>query len=335
MGQEMFRLKVTPFDSQNHDVGFTAYYLDSYAQMVFRGRDLYLRSFREPQMARIDTDTLEGSLIGSKGEGPGELRGGVLCMEARGPNLWAVDSGRRNKILHFVDGRFKGELTIEAMDPIAPNDGLSLAASDTHIMAPVSPRTGHLAMAYGHDGSKIPVGKIPFDKRDGELVYRLPYVNQTIWHYGGDGHWYAAFPYAAMIFKFNSRFEQVAHFTFESPVLAKHINRIHEFEPKNIRQICIPLVSDLKWFRGNLYIMSSGYLFQMEPEKGTLLSISRFSVNKPEDSGPGLKNFPIFAFREDGTLFLGHPNSYDISGHDMHQLRQPPFLQLSKGSGEM
>jgi len=323
---ELLKLKVEPFDFQNPDMGFHEYYLDSYDQMVIQGRTLYLRAHDEPQIVAINTDNFQGTRIGSQGEGPGELRSGAAYMAVRGSNLWAIDFGNREKILHFVEGRYKDAFAIDAMDPQIPLDGLSLAASDTEIVSPLSPRSGHLAMAYGFDGSKTPVGKLLIDKRDGELVYRLPHVNQTIWHFGDDGFWYAAFPYSPMVLKFDRKFKKVGHFSIEHPLLADRINQIMEFEPVRPNKRCIPLVTDIKWFRNKLYVMSSGYLFQLDPNSGDLHNIIRFSIYEPEHSGPGLKVFPLFAFRDDGAIFLGHPSCFDLSEHDMYHLKHPPFL---------
>ncbi len=324
---ETYRLQVTPFDFQSEDAGFIDYYLERYHQMVIQGDMLYLRAQDHPQIIGIHTKTSQGTRIGSMGEGPGEFRTGASMMAVVENQIWAVDFGKTDRITHYVNGRYKGAIPIDSMAPFIPSDGLSLAVSDREVIAPVSPRTGHLAMAYGFDGSKTSIGSIPFDKKDGDLVFRIPYVNQTIWHFGGDGFWYAAFPYAPMIYKFNRKFEKVGHFSIEHPVLSKHMNRIMEFEPKRPGDRCITLVSDVKWFRNRLYVMSSGYLMQLNPNSGDLLSITRFSIKDPSDSGPGLKVFPLFAFRDDGTIFLGHPVCFELSGHDMYQLQNPTFLQ--------
>ena len=95
----------------------------------------------------------------------------------------------------------------------------------------------------------------------------------------------------------------------ESSIISGLFEDIREFSPTPHFNVPLPLFTDAKIHKGDLYLMSGGQLHRIDPESGKLKSVTAFYGTGPDFAQVTLPNVTVFffAFLDDGRLFLAHP----------------------------
>ena len=328
LSQESFTISPTPFNFQSEEAGFEVFYTDHYQQMEIQGNYLYLCHRADPFILQIHLDTKEVKKIGSGGQGPGELSRGVLGMAVGPDRIWAIDSQKQKKIIGYSNsGKYLESLTVPKPGPRRFSASNSIACNNREVLVPISPGSGKLGMVIQMNGERQTVGELPFPRNqmNEDLIRKMPYINQTFWVYDNN-FWYAAFPFQPTVLKFDRNLKMVKGYHLEHALVNERFNAIMDFLPENQGQGAPALVTDMKVFKNRLYVMCvEKYLFQIDLDTGAILSISRFtSVGENEQSGPVA--YPLFAFRDNGSLFIGHPINPKLREHDLYIIENPPFL---------
>ena len=330
IAKELTRLEVVPYDFQNELAGFDDFYLKSINQIEAVGEKLVMRSRSERIILVLDTETGEKQVVGSSGDGPGEFSHGVAAMGVKGDQIWAISSGHLDRLMNFRNGEFVSSRIIHTSPLLGRGFVNALACSGDSVVVPASPSTKHLGMIYDTSGKARGIGNLVFYRlEDRELLTRIPAINHTTWLFARD-HWYAVFNYLPQIQVFDKGGTLVDTFSLEHPSIADAYGKVLDFDPKKARSHPGPLIEDMKFFRGNLYVMASGILFRLDGETGTIHSAHRFfasgkNAGRPEDDTRKM-NFQHFAFTADGNLYLSHPVALNLWDHDLFMIKAPSFL---------
>lgn len=304
-GQEWSRLELRPIDFERND---DAFYLSSINQIESDGTYLYLRSIRETEIMVV---TPAGGLvkrIGGSGGHPGEFgKQGILAMTVQGNELWAIDT-QFQRVRRFVGGRYRSSFPLQSFNYYPGYDTSNVFAfSQTEIVIPAGPKTGHLASVIKHDGSHArAVGElIPFSE---DLQKRVPGINDTFWLYN-QGYWYSIHKFFPLVTRYDDAFKVVSQFQIESKTITKLFEGIQEFSPNANFNVPPPLFSDAKIHQGDLYLMSKGRLQRIDLKSGEVKSVAVFYGTGPDFAQVTLPNVTVilFAFLDDGRLFLAHP----------------------------
>jgi len=314
-------ITVSPLDFSNESNPKTFFH--GLNQIESDGERIYVSDNTTPHVLVIDKDGTFLAALGEPGEGPKGLGRGVFSIAVDAGHIWASDWQR--KTLHFYDleghlARFDVPRTRQ-MTLTANPFAFSLEKGELVFQA--NPRTRKMGSVFDFDGNHLrDLGDLPPINR--ELFLAHPFVHQTMW-VRGETRWYAIFKSFPTIVVFDHDFEEVNRFHLEGPEInyfqdrfEKHLKN-HDNRPgrKGFRT-SPPFFTDFKWFQGKLYTLSHGTLYQIDPEKGKILSRTRFRT--PE----GPTNFVFVTFLADQTVILGHPVM--IRDHDMWKAENIPFL---------
>ena len=326
LATEPFRLEVVPYDFQE-DTGYDVQYLGKMNNIYIRGDELYAFDPHDPRIVRLNLPSREGHLIGRQGRGPGELVRGVHAVGSYQRDMWVIDSGKKNRLMHFRDDRCHNSFEIDIFPSISSVCARRLGCSDKQVVVPAMPSTGYLAIAYDQDGKRrAGMGEPLFYEKDRELIRRVPMINLTSWLYHKD-HWYGVFLYYPLVVKFDASLKKVTEFDLTHPLLVEKIESILDFHPKKVGSHSPPLVYDFTIFDDHLYILAYQYLFRLALETGEIRSVSRFAGSAEHFGEPkAIMVFDQLAFHQDGTLYLSNQSAMDLWGHDMFYVKNLPFL---------
>lgn len=276
---------------------------------------LYLRVFGQEHLLVFDQNRNYLYDIGSKGAGPGEFPESVYSFGVSGGEVFALKS--LTKVLHFQGNEFLDSFEIKGTNMNMYSRASNTFALDHNaVVIPAHPATRKLAMAYDYQGNILAsLGEIfPINP---EILSKNSATNDTLWVYGGN-HWYGILKYHPLILKFNERWEQVAEFTFQDPLVDAWLEQWDNFQPKNSYNFPSELVTDLKYHAGSLFLICNGGLLQLNPDSGTHLRTWHFL-----GKGEGFENvqgkrlhIPHIAFFSDGKPVLSSGN--DLWGHFLY-----------------
>ncbi len=298
------RVPLQPFDfRQPGEVPLSAI-----SQMESERGRLYLRSFRDSQIAVIDADGNLVTLLGGDGGHPSEFNGqGVLALAVNGADLWAIGFERR-QVRRFTGGQFKTSFRLASYNAFIGHPTSNVfAASDRYVVTPAHPETGHLAAVYQTDGKLVKhVGELlPFDEA---TARRLPGINDTFWLRDGE-NWLSVHKFFPMATRYDGDFRQTAQFEIRTEEINQLSEKILDFAPNERFNTPNALITDAKIHKGRLFLMIAGRLHETDLADGAVRSITAF-YGEGEDfaavTNPYVTLF-FFAFLDDDTLALAHP----------------------------
>ena len=294
-----------------------AYPVSSIDQIESGGNRLYLRSMKMPEILEIDEQGRLIRIIGRGGHGPGEWgSGGVQAIALFNSELWGV--GTHSKTLNgFVDGRYKQEVFIDrvTLGRVTATSNV-FAVSDQHIVIPSPFKTKFLAEIFDKNGKYQ--GQLGESlENDPGLLRENPVINDSLWIFH-DGFWYGLFKFFPVINVFDQKFNHHAQWSIDHAWINTSLAHIMDGSPEHLN---VPLFSDFKAFKGNLYLMCRGKLIQFSLTQKRVTAVAGF-FGKGQNFGP-VEGKPLtlqsFAFLEDGSLVLAHPLL--LWEHDLWKVR--------------
>ena len=330
--QNTHRLTIKPF-KLNIDETSKNIFFSSISHISAHGNKLYISGAKEPYILELDLDAGQSRVFGAKGYGPGEFEQGVKAVQIDGQNIWAQDSSRPKRIVHFTDSGYQGEYLIYARGIRTSQTANTFAADAGRLVFPVSPKSRNLAAIYEPEKERQKLfGKLLFDESSADLLRACPDMNATLWTYG-DGHWFGLFLYSPQIQKYDRNFNLVATIDLNhQPLLKSYNDDILEFKPEGPGYLPRALFTDVVFHKGELFVLGQPYLYQVNPNTGVILSTTALFGDKPEFKRHwGPLYFSRMAFLENGTLVLG--TNVIAWDEELWQVKNPPFLnQPSKSS---
>jgi len=311
-------LQIKPFDFQNDRNG---YHFNNINQMETDGRLIYIASRDAPYIVVLDGAGKLVKKIGRAGSGPGEFGRGILGISVRKRELWALDLDRRNALLGFVDGTYQSRIELHSHPAgMIATDLNVFAFSENEVVFPCSPATGQLAIAYGREGGRQGVGEILFDRRDADLLRRIPAMNDTFWLHD-DERWYALFLYYPLIMVYDRNFKPATSFPIDWPDVQNRHAALMDWAPEERGDQPRVLFSDVKLHGAYLYVLSGGRLYCMDKTNGALQWAARFVGDAPEFERRRNLTLHFFCVLDDGRAILGHPAL--MWDHDLWQVVLP------------
>ncbi len=322
-GQDHYRVRIHPLDVQ---FGQAPFYLESLDQIETDGHQLYLRGVKNTEIYVISPSGTLLKQVGRAGQHPSEFGfSGVLAMAVEGPHLWAIDL-EYQRVRLFTDGEYRRSFPLDSYNVYAQAATSNVFGfSPNQVVIPAAPKSRHLAAVYTYDGDLIQhVGEIlPFSE---EFASRVPGINDSFWLYR-QGHWYSIHKYFPLVTRYDASFAVVDQFQVESEVVQQRLDYIVQFS--STHGYPAPIFTDAKFFGGDLFLMSDGYLHQLDLPSRRIRSITSFY-----GVGPGFQHLEhskltlfSFAFTREGGLFLGHPAL--LWDHDLWSAELPQ-LQLKR-----
>ena len=323
---DVHQVVLQPIDIQHKG---NAYPLHAIHQIESDGQRLFLRSLNETRVLVVDRMGRIQQEIGRDGNGPGEWGAtGIQALALFRDELWGF--GTHRLTLNGYEG-VRLLKSFDAYDIRAGHQGTTsnvFAVSETSIAVASPFGTNHLAVVYAKSGqSHHPVGTRLIEEKD--LLEDNPFANDTMWLF--DGHrWYALFKFYPVIAIFDKAFEKQTFYNLDHPWIAKAFAFVSDDHGPDI---ILPLFSDFKMFRNQLFLMCRDGLLQMDPKDMTVLSVTRFLGEGPDFESIAGKplTLPYFSFLEDGTLVLAHPML--LWNHDLWQVPESELSHLRRDAG--
>lgn len=273
---EHFRVRIEPIDFRISPNLTSDEFPHSPRRAVVSGEYIYLSS---PQDGFITVMTRNGEVvdfIGRTGNGPGEFGSGLLAITVYGEHLFAVARSAPERMLYFKNGQFVKEVSLHSNNVSHIGSRANrFAASDSHVVVPAHPGTGHLAFAYRiSDGAKKPLGELVFGRADSRILEKNPGKNDTFWVYG-NGSWFAVFRYEPLIFKFDDAFQFVASVQLQHPRVGDIKDEVEDVEEGRFSTPPF-LFHDVSYKDGYLYLLARRTLFRVSVKTGRIDRIYTF-----------------------------------------------------------
>lgn len=317
--QESHSLKLTPMDIRTDSEDF---YLPGIGQLETDGKHIYLREANLTEILVLDQSGTLVHSIGGKGGHPSEFGSvGVLALGIDGDWLWAIDTERK-RVRGFLEGDFQFSFLLDSFNPLfaMPTSNV-FAASSSQVVVPAHPQTGHLAAVYDYSGTLVRFAGelLPFG---GDLSMAIPGINDSFWLRDGE-RWLSIHKYFPLITVYSQDFEVLRELRIAGAIIDPLHEKIQAFKADKHMKTAPPLFTDAKLFGGQLFLMSSGHLHQVELSKGKVLSITRFRGEGPgfaQVTRPWVTMF-FFVILDNGTAVLAHPAM--PWGHDLWTARLP------------
>lgn len=140
--QTLTRLKIEPLDFSSEDGGN---FPRSVHQMESEGEQIYIRSRKDGAITIIDRPGRILRTIGRRGEGPGEFRGGIHVMADHRGHLYALAWGKRDRLSHFFEGAFQGDIPLHSRNVSFTGPGSNhFAVLGDLVVFPSHPSSGAL-----------------------------------------------------------------------------------------------------------------------------------------------------------------------------------------------
>jgi len=313
----VYKVELQPFDLTETESG--AVYLGGVDQLESDGELLYIRDVQSPHILAVDASGRLRQTIGGLGGGPGEFRSNPVAIALRGEALWVLSDGGR-RASYFERGEFMLGFAVNSYNITIGSSANAFDFTNEAVAIPAHPSTGRLAAVYGYGGElQRLAGKIaPIDP---EILRKNPAFNDTMWRRDGD-HWYCLFQFRPTLLKFNRDFEQTAAFRLRGPEMEHREEAFEKFEPQGMSSIPPGHFTDIKFYRGDLFVMAPKALYQIDPQSGETLSRTYFIYRGEEGSRKGRTVARMtMAFLKDGVVVLGHPAL--VGNHDLWKVRLP------------
>ncbi len=304
-GQDKLSIEVKPLDFVANPQ-FPDHYPTGVKNLVLNNDLIYIGNEADPYITVIDQSGVIQGVIGQRGGGPGELGRGVLAMTAWEKDLYVVSTSKTLQMTWFRDGVYKHQFHLPSQNIryVSMNANTFAAANGT-VVFPAHPTTERLANAITLDKQR-PIGELLFDKRDIELLRRIPGMNDTNWQYE-QGFWYCVFKFHPMIQKYDANFKMVETFNLEDSFTAERHAEVLEFDQASFTR-APPLFYDFKVKDGNMYLSLRGGIIMVSPKGKTKSLFTFYGKGEPFESagiaGVSKLNFPYFVVLDDGNLLM-------------------------------
>ena len=317
LGQNRFRAQLSPLDFQSEKHGI---YFSGINQLESDGKHFYIAGFKETEILVINEKGRVLQKIGGQGGHPAEFgEQGVLAISVRGNQLWVIDM-EVQRIRKFVDGTYSDSFRAGPFNVTNSGPAVNLfAVSDQFIITPNGGPTGTLADVRLHDGTLVEeIGHaVPF-----QLSERILGMNDTHWLAHGK-QWVSIHKFFPLITVYDEGFQIVDQIEIKSPVIDPLVDSIFQYEAGDQYVVSFPVFSDAKIFRGDLFLMTKGYLHQVDLKSHQLKSITGF-YGEGEDF-KGVQNPEVtlysFAFLDNGFFVTAHPAM--LWNHDLWTAQLP------------
>jgi hypothetical protein len=300
--QDVYQIPSTQFKIQDENNPET--HLSGVKQLESNGQDLFLLTIRQPGVLQFSGEGHFIRRIGRKGQGPGELgnrRSGAMAVN--GESVWIRT---HLQMFLFHKGDFLHSFRFNSYQHTG-SSGASRAFtfSPDHLIVQAHPSSRNIASVFNYDGS---THKMIGELASANPVYLKtnPALNFTVWTRDED-HYYCLFVYRPMIVVYNRDFEKVKELKLRGPEISAFEEKFLRNEPDPHFDYPKPHFTDIKTFRGHLYVMCDGMLYQLDKEDGQTLSRSIFIGNEAIWKERGEKRklyYYHMAFLDDGTFFL-------------------------------
>ncbi len=178
--------------------------------------------------------------------------------------------------------------------------------------------TGMAASVYSTGGRLIRHIPDPVSFSE-QLENANPAIGASFWLSDGS-NWYCLFKFKPIFRVYDASFNLLGEYELSSESITEAEERL--YDPHNAslngNRLPKPHFSDFKMFGSKLYAMSGSTLLEIDPKKGRVTQSWQFFGRGEDfaDTDPWRPlTLPVFAFLEDGTLVLGHPNL--LWNHDL------------------
>jgi hypothetical protein len=319
-GQETYRLQVNPLDVKP---GKDEVFLSSLGQITTDGQVLYLSGNDRTEIMTVDKRGAILRRIGGKGGHPAEFEyQGVLGFSIRGNTIWGIDMELK-RVRSFVDGQYQSSFPLKSFNITRMTPGENMFAfSQDFVVIPTNEIPEHLAAVYQTDGTFVGHVGEPMDFS--QMVHKkILGMNDTHWLAYGE-NWISIHKFFPLINIYDSSFGLIDQIQVESKIISHLVDVIMEASPDGDRYgIPTPVFSDAQIVRDDLFLMSPGYLHQVDLKQRKVTSITSFFGKGPDFQGiemPSLTYY-LFAILDDGSLILGHPAM--LWEHDLWQTSLP------------
>ena len=322
--QERYQLEIKPLDLK---VDKDQFFLSGLNQIESDGERFYLCGPQNTEIVAIDARGNLLERIGGPGGHPSEFGSqGVLAISVQSNRIWGIDMGATRARL-FEGGTYKTSFRLKSFNisRVTPAAN-SFAFSDGLVVIPTNEKKEHLAAIYTHEGDLVDHIGEPMDFN--QMVHpKILGMNDTHWLRHGEG-WISVHKFFPLINFYDANFGVVDQVQLETAWISRQLDLIMESDPGERYGMPTPVFSDVKVFRGDLYLISQGILHQVDLKTRQLKSVTTFSSTEPEFEGldvPHL-NLYFFAFLNNGTFILGHPAllwNHDLWTTSLPFLEQP------------
>ncbi len=315
LGQEKITVEVKPVDFVNPPK-FSDHFPRGVKTIIMSDGLIYFSCEMDPFVTVMNDKGVILDVIGGRGGGPGELGQGVLAMAMWEKDLYVVSVSKTLQMTWFEDGVYKDQIHMPSQNIhyVSMNSNM-FGVGNNVVVFPAHPATGRLANAFKGEIVE-PVGELLFDRRDVDLIKRIPAANDTMWQYDGE-YWYCVFKHHPMVQKYNSNFEMVETFNIEDSFTLDRHSKMLDFD-SSMFSYAPPLFYDFKIKNGNMYFSLVGGIIMVSPKGKTLKLFTFFAKGEPFASngidGKSGLNFPYFVVLDDGNFLLssfgdswGHP----------------------------
>lgn len=319
--QDRQTLYIEPIDF--HDKGVEEAFPSNVRQLESVGEKIFLRCKKDPYVTIMERSGRILGKIGTQGFGPGEIDRGILAMAVYEDHLWLQGANQIGHLNHYVQGQFAGSVPIESVNiSVHSRNSNAFAATPEAIVFPASPRTGHLAKVLTKGGEDKFLGELYFDRRDIDLLRKVPGMNDTNWVFDGQ-HYYCAFRFFPLVLKFNGDFKQIGAYPIDLPYVQDVFSRwVTDWEPGAKIKSPQPVFYDLKTKFGDVFLMTQMALVRMDGGTGDVSNLYRFQGKGPDFALPGeYLNLRHFTILDDGTLILAGIFKWN---HDLWKVKLPP-----------
>ena len=307
LGQDTYRLTVTPFDFEDEKV--PASFVKDISQLETAGNLLFIRESSDPAILVLDRQGKFLRRIGSRGQGPNELGGTSVSFGVNGRSLWTVAANMKSAH-YFENGAHLQRISLKSYNRLylISSTSQALAFSNEHIIFPSYPNKQVLALAYDYGGDVVKEFPVVF--KDKSILAKNPSINDTLWA-RDEQRWYCLFKYQPFLITYDHALNELNRFPLDGPEIQVISEAFYQHERKKKFDISPLFFSDIKVFGGKVFLMTEQTLYQIDPETGKTLRRMVFVGSGPDfeqvDKVDPRLNFCYFSFWNDGTIILGHP----------------------------
>jgi len=302
--QQSYRVPLTPFDFEDEKNDST--FIKRLSQIESSAGLIYVRDSTSPIIIVIDSQGKFVRTIGKAGPGPTEQGTNSISIGVDGASLWSI-SGDMKFGHYFENGEHQHSIRLVDYNSFVrlTNAAEPIAFTHDFLILPCMYNT-NLFMAYVYDYHAEIRYKIPAVFNKPETVMKNPSINDSFW-IRGESAWYCLFKHRPLLQVYDDTFKVQKQFHLEGPEIADLTRELQDF--KRVKQFDVPrpYFTDAKIFKGHLYTMCEGALYQIDLTSGVIKKHIVFYSTEPELAGAERLYLFFFAFLEDGTLVLGHP----------------------------
>ena len=302
---EVSGIVVQPLDFQEETLSET--FIQHIEQLESDGRHIYIRS-ENPYIIKIDN---EGRYLGKVADiGFGPYLGKHIAAFALGPEFVAV-TDRKNSVFFFRENALETYFSssdYKSLYSFPFHNANSFGFYDNQLILPALPESEAMAVLHRLDGSvQRRLGKRQSQGLPDHL--ELHAFNAAFWIKGGD-FWYCVFKFRPWVHQYDLDFNIKKKFEIQGEEVNLCEAHLFDESERGENPEIVPHFSDVKYFRGRLFVMCRGVLYDVDPDSGGTVQRYHFfgQGSDFEEVPPGERlTFFNFAFLETGDLVLSHP----------------------------